>query len=309
MKLVLVSVRTSLVSFSQVCSEQTVVLVNCIASSLGFQQITGNLSSFGSSSQGTVLGDEASNQPSNPISGFINQVQNFFGQNNPLQGQGNQSDETSTQRPGFGQVFQNAASQIGQAINNNNPFRPSTQSPGAEGDEQTSQGPQQIFQNAISNIGQAINNANPFRPSTQSPGSESEGQTSTSSQPFQFIQNVFGGIIPGQTTKSPESGSTQASNPIISGIQNAGGQVQQFFNQTNLQIPGGLNNTNFTPPSIQNINNQFSEAIGNITPPSNPIEAAQNVAGQISGSNNNNSKQEAGKAEGQAAEEIMTASD
>lgn len=275
----------------------------------GFQQITGNLSNFGASSQGTVLGDEPANQPSNPISGFINQVQNFFGQNNPLQGVGNQSDDSSTQRPGFGQVFQNAASQIGQAINNNNPFRPSTQSPGAEGDEQTSQGPQQIFQNAINNIGQAINNANPFRPSTQSPGSESEGQTS-SNPPFQFIQNVFGGIIPGQTTKSPQdAGSTQSSNPIISGIQNAGGQVQQFFNQTNLSLPGGLgNNTGFTPPSIDNISNQFGEAIGNITPPSNPIEAAQNLAGQISGSNNN-SKQEAVKTEGEAAEEIMTASD
>lgn len=278
--------------------------------STGFQQITGNLSNFGSA-QGTVLGDEPTNPPSNPISGFINQVQNFFGQNNPLQGSGNQSDDSSTQRPGFGQVFQNAASQIGQAINNNNPFRPSSQSPGTEGDEQTSQGPQQIFQNAFNNIGQAINNANPFRPSTQSPGSESEGQTS-SNPPFQFIQTVFGGIIPGQTTKSPQDasgGSTQSSNPIISGIQGASGQFQQFFNQTNLSLPGGLgNNTALTPPSIDNISNQFSEAIGNITPPSNPIEAAQNLAGQISGSNSN-SKPEAGKSEGETAEEIMTASD
>lgn len=283
---------------------------------IGFQQITGSLSNFGSS-QGTVLGDESSSQPSNPISGFFTQVTNFFGQNNPLQGQGNQSDDSSTQRPGFGQVFQNAASQIGQVINNNNPFRPSTQAPGAEGDEQTSQGPQQIIQNAISNFGQAISNANPFRPSTQSPGSESEGQTSSSSQPFQFIQNVFGGIIPGQTTKAPESspgGSTQGSNPILSGIQSAGGQVQQFFNQTNISLPGGFgNSSNFTPPSINNISNQFSEAIGNITPPSNPLEAAQNLAGQISGSNNNNSnnnsKPEAGKSEGESSGEIMTVSD
>lgn len=255
------------------------------------------------------MGDESGNQPSNPFTGFISQVQNFFGQNIPSPGQGNQSDDSSTQRPGFGQAFQNAASQISQAINNNNPFRPSTQSPGTEGDEQTSQGPQQIFQNAFNNFGQAISNANPFRPSTQSPGSQSEGQTSSSSQPFQFIQNVFGGIIPGQTTKAPESSNNQNSNPLISGIQSAGGQVQQFFNQTNVSLPGGFgNSSNFTPPSIENISNQFSEAVGNITPPSNPIEAAQSLAGQVSGSNNNNSKPEAGKTNG-TAEEIMTASD
>lgn len=257
------------------------------------------------------MSDENTSQSPNPISGFINQVQNFFSQNNPNPSQGNQSDDSSTQRPGFGQAFQNAASQIGQVFNNNNPFRPSTQAPGAEGDEQTSQGPQQIFQNAFNNFGQAISNANPFRPSTQSPGSQSEGQTSSSSQPFQFIQNVFGGIIPGQTTKAPESGSTQNSNPFVSGIQNAGGQVQQFFNQTNLSLPQGFgNSSNFTPPSVENISNQFSEAVGNITPPSNPIEAAQNLAGQIPGSNNNNSnsKLETEKSE-KAAEEIMTVSD
>lgn len=254
------------------------------------------------------MGDENNSQSSNPFTGFINQVQNFFGQNNPFPGQGNQSDDSSTQRPGFGQAFQNAASQIGQAINNNNPFRPSTQAPGAEGDEQTSQGPQQAFQNVINNFGQAISNANPFRPSTQAPGSQSEGQTSSSSQPFQFIQNVFGGIIPGQTTKAPEGGNAQNSNPIVSGIQNAGGQVQQFFNQSSISLPGGFgNSSNFTPPSIENISNQFSEAVGGITPPSNPIEAAQNLAGQIPGSSNN-SKQEAGKSE-KTTEEIMTASD
>lgn len=257
------------------------------------------------------MGDEPTNQPSNPITGFINQVQNFFGQNNPLSGQGNQSDESSTQRPGFGQAFQNAASQIGQVINNNNPFRPSTQTPGAEGDEQTSQGPQQIFQNAINNFGQAINNANPFRPSTQSSGTQSEEQASSTSQPFQFIQNVFGGIIPGQTTKSPESGSTQNSNPIVSGIQSAGGQFQQFFNQSNLAVPGFGNSSNFTPPSIENISNQFSEAVGNITPPSNPIEAVQNLAGQTSGTNNNsnNKAKIEGKKSDEIAEEIMTVSD
>lgn len=223
-----------------------------------------------------------------------------------MSGQGNQSDDASTQRPGFGQVFQNAASQFGQAINNNNPFRPSTQAPGAEGDEQTSQGPQQIFQNAFNNFGQAISNANPFRPSTQSPGSQSEGQTSSSSQPFQFIQNVFGGIIPGQTTKSPES-STQNSNPIISGVQSAGGQFQQFFNQSSISVPSFGNSSNFTPPSIENISNQFSEAVGNITPPSNNrVEpAVQNVTGS---NDSNNKKPEASKSE-VVAEEIMTASD
>lgn len=167
---------------------------------------------FGNPSQINPIQNLQSNQ-SDPVSeggssqqpGFfqnaVSQIGQAFNNINVFQSstskppEGDESSVSSTQQPPL-QLFQNTANQIGQAISNANPFRPSTQRPGSEGDEEassSSQQPLQLFQNTVNQIGQAINNANPFRPSTQSPNSESDEQT-TQNQPFQFIQNVFGGI-------------------------------------------------------------------------------------------------------------------
>lgn len=88
--------------------------------------------------------------------------------------------------------------------------------------------------------------------------------------------------------------------------------MQQFFNQTNVNpaesIQNPFANSSFTPPSFENIGSQFSDAVTNFTPPSNPIEAVQNAVSQASDSINSSSES-AVKAKPGIAEEIMLSSE
>ncbi|KAH1024710.1 uncharacterized protein LOC109538712 [Dendroctonus ponderosae] len=241
----------------------------------GVQSIVGTLQNVPQSSSQkpgnvTELGDNGGTQ-SGIIGSFVNGVQQIF--QVPQQGiaqlTGGNTTQADTGNPSGGQqgFFAGAISQINNVVDN---FRPtsSQKPPAAQGDEETSQGPnpiQQVFQ-SFGNLGTAFSQFVQGGPSKPS-GSEDE-TTSQASNPnfiqslgqnigsaFQNIQNQF-------RPPSNQSAASTGSNPIIEQVQSFGNQVQQAAGQ----VVAGSPLQGILPASTSEVSKNPAEGESSSTP-------------------------------------------